>query len=159
MCQFPNSPWFYNFVSVPRLRFCLCKGREKPTGAIQSFVVMSSIPFQFSHDLTLPQRFLFGAKIGFVSQQFYYDTTVDSPAAQELYGVFTPLTRGDLMLKQAKHAKKLAVHIETDLGLDSETLCKDRLYDGVDPQELDRLLMPPPRTPLLNKAGASPVGP
>ena len=86
---------------------------------------MSGIPFQFSHDLNPHQRFLFGAKIGFVTQQFYYDKAVDTPAAQELYGVFTPLTREDLFLKRARLSQKIAVHVETDLGLDARSVMTD----------------------------------
>jgi hypothetical protein len=80
---------------------------------------MSGIPFQFSYDLNPHQRFLFHAKIGFVTQQFYHDKAVDTPAAQELYDVFTPLTRQDLILKRARLAERIAVHIDTDLKLDS----------------------------------------
>ena len=103
---------------------------------------MSGIPFQFSHDLNPHQRFLFNAKFGFVTPQFYHDKAVDTPAAQELYDVFTPLTRQDLILKRARLAEKIAVHVDTDLGLDARSVMTDSE------------LMPPPAPRVIQQPRA-----
>jgi hypothetical protein len=59
-------------------------------------------------------RYFFTTDIGYVPEQYTRDYRRDRKGAQDLYGVFTPLTEQDLKRQEQKLAEKYAINIDTD---------------------------------------------